>query len=183
MALQSYAQVNQAQFTRLADWEGIIKARTIPEFDKAATCAIEKFETADAYYRWCSAASYTEKVSIPLLVISALDDPVCTAESIPWHECRANKNIVLATTKHGGHLGFFEGITASGLWWVRAANEFLDVLHSTPHMDKQKKGPYINVTDANEPPEGHKFQRRKTTEMASNGERLEHLRDSKPERV
>lgn len=46
-----------------------------------------------------------------------------------------------------------------------------------------KQGPYINVTDANEPPEGQKFQKRNTTEMASNGERLEHLRDSKPEHV
>jgi len=29
---------------------------------------------------------------------------------------RANKNVVLATLKHGGHLAFFEGITASSLW-------------------------------------------------------------------
>lgn len=31
---------------------------------------------------------------------------------------RANKNIVLATLKHGGHLAFFEGITASSLWYL-----------------------------------------------------------------
>jgi predicted alpha/beta-fold hydrolase len=31
---------------------------------------------------------------------------------------RANKNIVLATVKHGGHLAFFEGITASSLWYL-----------------------------------------------------------------
>lgn len=30
---------------------------------------------------------------------------------------RANKNIVLATAKHGGHLAFFEGISASSLWY------------------------------------------------------------------
>ena len=30
---------------------------------------------------------------------------------------RANKNIVLATSLHGGHLAFFEGITGSRLWY------------------------------------------------------------------
>jgi len=53
---------------------------------------------------------------------------------------RANKNIVLATLKHGGHLAFFEGITASSLWYlthfvhptlqhfVTSTNAFLAVL-------------------------------------------------------
>jgi predicted alpha/beta-fold hydrolase len=52
--------------------------------------------------------------------VNALDDPVCTKEAIPWDECRANKNIVLATTLHGGHLAFFEGLMAGSIWWVRA---------------------------------------------------------------
>jgi abhydrolase domain-containing protein 1/3 len=57
-----------------------------------------------------------ENVAVPLLCISALDDPVCTREAIPWDECRANKNIVLATTTHGGHLAYYEGLTASSMW-------------------------------------------------------------------
>ncbi|KAK1386820.1 Embryogenesis-associated protein EMB8 [Heracleum sosnowskyi] len=131
MGLKSYAKSNETHFMRLADWEGIMKSRHMTEFDKAVTCTMENFETADTFYRWCSSAAYTRDVSVPLLSISCLDDPVCTPEAIPWHECRENKNIVLATTKHGGHLGFFEGITAPSLWWVRAVNEFLSVLHST----------------------------------------------------
>lgn len=103
----------------------------------------------DTYYRLSSSAPFTRFVSVPLLCISSLDDPLCTPEAIPWDECRqvhklyftgpfrgvcvfivldipelimlslcrANKNIVLATTKHGGHLAFFEGITASRLWY------------------------------------------------------------------
>ncbi|KAH7568161.1 hypothetical protein JRO89_XS07G0249900 [Xanthoceras sorbifolium] len=127
-----------------------------------ATCLVGKFETVDTYYRRCSSSSYIGKVSVPLLCVSALDDPVCTREAIPWDECRANKNVVLATTHHGGHLAFFEGITANGVWWVRAVDEFLSVLHSSPYMHVQKKmeksglhssiessidqGPYVNVS-------------------------------------
>lgn len=144
------------------------KSRSIRDFDHHATCLVGKFEvlaswltflyllyfllftksvlfsqTVDTYYRRCSSASYVRNVSVPLLCISALDDPVCTREAIPWDECRwirllicswilyssfvcddifvftrANKNIVLATVKHGGHLAFFEGITAAGLWYL-----------------------------------------------------------------
>jgi hypothetical protein len=31
----------------------------------------------------------------------------------------ANPNVVLAVTKHGGHLGFFEGITAHSIWYIK----------------------------------------------------------------
>ncbi|KAF5182079.1 embryogenesis-associated protein EMB8 [Thalictrum thalictroides] len=89
---------------------------SVRDFDKNATCILGKFETADTYYRQCSSAGYVKNIAVPLLCISALDDPVCTREAIPWDECRANKNIVLATTPHGGHLAFFEGITAHCLW-------------------------------------------------------------------
>ncbi|KAK9073176.1 hypothetical protein SSX86_007500 [Deinandra increscens subsp. villosa] len=160
VGLQEYAQLHQTLYSRLGDWDGIVKSRTIRDFDNYATRLVGKFETVDTYYRHCSSAQYVTKVSIPLLCISALDDPVCTWEAIPWDECRANKNIVLAVTRHGGHLAFFEGLTGSSLWWVRAVNEFLGVLHSSPFMHKQKKnpphlveescvdqGPYVNVSN------------------------------------
>ncbi|KAK1391936.1 Embryogenesis-associated protein EMB8 [Heracleum sosnowskyi] len=163
IGLRGYAQTNQPHFSRLADWEGITKSRSIRDFDNYATCHVGNFETVDTYYRLSSSAPFTRFVSVPLLCISSLDDPLCTAEAIPWDECRANKNIVLATTKHGGHLAFFEGITASRLWWVRAVNEFLGVLHSSTFMHMPKKmqfggrhsaseslidqGPYVNLAD------------------------------------
>ncbi|XP_052188730.1 embryogenesis-associated protein EMB8-like [Diospyros lotus] len=163
IGLQGYAELHQPRYSRLANWEGIKKSRSIRDFDNHATCLVGKFETVDTYYRRCSSSSFIGNVSVPLLCISALDDPLCTKEAIPWDECRANKNIVLTTTQHGGHLAFFEGITASGLWWVRAVSEFLSLLHRSPYMHTYKKsanpgphsslessidqGPYLNVAD------------------------------------
>ncbi|CAO2835245.1 unnamed protein product [Amaranthus hypochondriacus] len=159
IGLQGYAQLHQPRYSRLANWEGIKKSRSIRDFDNHATRIVGKYETVDTYYRQCSSTNYVGKVAVPLLCISALDDPLCTKEAIPWDECRLNENIVLATTQHGGHLAFFEGLTASSLWWVRATTEFLAVLHSSPYMHRQKKipslvlppepsidqGPYVNV--------------------------------------
>ncbi|KAI8550822.1 hypothetical protein RHMOL_Rhmol06G0137300 [Rhododendron molle] len=134
IGLQGYAQLHQPHYSRLADWEGIRKSRSIRDFDNYATCLVGKFETVDTYYRRCSSSSYVGNVSVPLLCVSALDDPLCTAEAIPWDECR----------------------------WVRAAYEFLSILHCSPFLHIQKKtqstaphsslessidqGPYINLT-------------------------------------
>ncbi|KAB5529960.1 hypothetical protein DKX38_020041 [Salix brachista] len=139
IGLQGYAHLHEPLYTRLANWEGIKTARCIRDYDNYATCPVGKFETVDTYYRRCSSAAYVGNVSVPLLCISALDDPVCTREAIPWDECRANPNIVLATPQHGGHLAFFEGLTASTSWWIRAVDEFLDVLRSSPYIHVQKK--------------------------------------------
>ncbi|XP_048616178.1 embryogenesis-associated protein EMB8 isoform X2 [Brassica napus] len=156
---------HEPQYTRLANWEGIKKSRSIRDFDNHATCHVGKFETVDTFYRKSSSTQYVGNVAVPLLCISALDDPLCTKEAIPWEECRANKNIVLATTNHGGHLAFFEGLTASSLWWVRATNEFLGALSCSRYMHIQKiqesgssgsgkqdetsinQGPYLNIAE------------------------------------
>ncbi|XP_047076523.1 embryogenesis-associated protein EMB8-like isoform X1 [Lolium rigidum] len=157
--LKGYAKLHQPVLARLANWEGIKKSRSIREFDHHATCIVAKYETVDTYYRRCSSASYVGTVSVPLLCVSALDDPLCTREAIPWDECRANKKIILATTPNGGHLAFFEGLTARRLWWVRAVSEFLSALHDSSYMHRQKaedhvlhsllessidKSPYVN---------------------------------------
>ncbi|XP_007041252.2 PREDICTED: embryogenesis-associated protein EMB8 [Theobroma cacao] len=159
VGLQVYAQLHQSILSRLADWESIKKSNSVRDFDNHATRVLGKFETVDTYYRRSSSTNYVENVSVPLLCISALDDPVCTSEAIPWDECRANENIILATAAHGGHLAFYEGITASSLWWVRAVDEFFGVLRTSPFR-RQKiqgstlpkplqssidQGPYLNV--------------------------------------
>nr|XP_027113220.1 phospholipase ABHD3 [Coffea arabica] len=160
--LKGFAQLHQSVLSRLADWEGITKSRSVRDFDNYATRLVGKYETVDTYYRRCSSAGYVGNVMVPLLCISAIDDPVCTREAIPWDECRANKNIILATTQHGGHLAYFEGITAKSVWWVRAVDEFFSILNSNPliHTSKEMQvaspspeeisidqAPYVNVVE------------------------------------
>ncbi|KAI7745959.1 hypothetical protein M8C21_029266 [Ambrosia artemisiifolia] len=139
--LKRYAKKHQDFFTRLSDWDGIEKARRVREFDTSGTCRVGKFDTADIYYRESSCVGYVGRIKVPLLCISALDDPVCTKEALIWDECRVNKNVILATTQHGGHLGYFDGMDAKGVWWVRAVDEFLTVLGSSKLIKRQNKMP------------------------------------------
>ncbi|KAE8659045.1 embryoproteinsis-associated protein EMB8-like isoform X2 [Hibiscus syriacus] len=141
--LRGYAKMHEPRYSRLANWEGIKKSRSIRDFDNFATCIVGEFETVDTYYRSSSSSPYVQNVSVPLLCIGKI-------------------KIVMATARHGGHLAFFEGITASRLWWVRAADEFLNVLHSSPHMHIKKtetsarevsmessidQDPYVNIAE------------------------------------
>lgn len=161
--LVGYAHLHQTILSRLADWEGIAKSRSVRHFDHYCTRVVGNFETVDTYYRHCCSAHYVRNVMVPLLCINALDDPVCTWEAIPWDECRANKNVVLASTQHGGHLAFFEGMSAKSIWWVRAVGEYLSLLQSSPLIHRRKEdqvssitnplessideGPYVNIAE------------------------------------
>uniref|UniRef100_A0ACD5U221 Uncharacterized protein n=1 Tax=Avena sativa TaxID=4498 RepID=A0ACD5U221_AVESA len=160
IGLKGYAKLHQPVLARLANWEAITTSRSTREFDHHATCVVAKYETVDTFYRRCSSVNFISTVSVPLLCISALDDPLCTREAIPWDECRANKNVVLATTPNGGHVAFFQGLTAGRLWWVESVTEFLSALHDSPCMHQRKtqehglqsplessidKGPYVNL--------------------------------------
>lgn len=138
--LKEFAHMHKASFSKMVDWDFLNKARTVREFDDRITRLLGKFETVDTYYRRCSSAQFLPGVAVPLLGISALDDPICTREAIPWDECRANPNIILGVTSHGGHLAYLEGITASRIWWARHTMHFFKVVLDSPSLLQKKQG-------------------------------------------
>ncbi|POO00219.1 Serine aminopeptidase, S [Trema orientale] len=176
IGLQGYAQLHELRYSRLANWEGIKKSRSIRDFDNHATRLVGKFETVDTYYRRCSSAGYVGNVSVPLLCVSALDDPVCTREAIPWDECSmedilhslkallqlACGSASVPADRHCPSVSLYqalakhcrEGLTALeySCQWVRATGEFLRVLHSSQYMHVQNKilnsGPQSSLDSA-----------------------------------
>ncbi|KAL7082361.1 hypothetical protein ACP275_14G093800 [Erythranthe tilingii] len=149
IGLKDYAHLHEAVLSRLTNWEGVKKSVSVRDFDDSATRVVGNYETVDTYYKCSSSSNSVKGVTVPLLCISALDDPLCTSEAIPWDECRLNTNVVLATTEHGGHLPFFEGLTAKSVWWVRAVSEFFDVLQSSflSHRENEVSVSSVNALD------------------------------------
>jgi len=58
-------------------------------------------------------------ITVPTLFLNTLDDPIVTKAVIAYEEFKPNKNIVLATTKHGGHLGYHEHMFKIEHWFVK----------------------------------------------------------------
>ncbi|KAF0717305.1 Aste57867_2374 [Aphanomyces stellatus] len=84
-------------------------ATTLRQIDDLLSRQIEGYNTLDEYFRDASCVKYMHNVRVPLLCISALDDPFCPPGIIPGKLCRQNPKIILVKTASGGHLGFLQG--------------------------------------------------------------------------
>ncbi|TQE96892.1 MAG: alpha/beta fold hydrolase [Spiribacter salinus] len=104
---------------------GLSEVRTFAEFDDRYTAPIHGFKDANDYWERCSCRRVLEKITIPTLLINALDDPFLTPDCYPRKAAARNPNFHLETPKHGGHLGFVEFNKAGEYWSERKAVEFL----------------------------------------------------------
>ena len=88
--------------------EGI---RTLWEFDDLITAPLHGFTDATDYYTKSSAIHFVQHARIPLLLLSAVDDPFLPADVLVDVRRRAQTNGLVHTefVPHGGHVGFVTG--------------------------------------------------------------------------
>jgi uncharacterized protein len=79
---------------------------SIRQFDDRVTAPQCGFRSAADYYEQASASRLLEFISVPTLVIHALDDPFIRIEPATLAKLAANPYIRFLQTEHGGHCGF-----------------------------------------------------------------------------
>lgn len=99
------------------DVEATLRARTLREFDDAATAPLHGFRDADHYYGACSSAAYLSGIRVPTLVLHSLDDPFLPAAAVPRGALQSNPAITPVITPVGGHVGFLEGPPWAPRFW------------------------------------------------------------------
>jgi predicted alpha/beta-fold hydrolase len=77
---------------------------SIREFDEIHISKFHGFLGADDYYSRCSSGPHLPKITVPTLIIGAIDDPVVDLSLLQSLELPEHIDVVL--TKHGGHVGF-----------------------------------------------------------------------------
>ncbi|PSW19213.1 hydrolase [Photobacterium sanctipauli] len=92
------------------------KIRTLWQFDEQVTAPLHGFDNADDYYRRCSGLGKLAKVSIPLRVIHAKDDPFMTDAVIPSEPLPEHIDYDLC--HKGGHVGFVSGSWRKPDFWL-----------------------------------------------------------------
>ncbi|CAO3629636.1 unnamed protein product [Mucor hiemalis] len=117
--------------------EEVVAAKTIREYDDACTKKMSNYTTVNNYYRDGSCARVIEHVRVPLLCINALDDPVSVHHCIPVDEIKVNPYIILAATKHGGHLGWFEHTFRPSRWVDKPISEFIVAMFQAQDTRKE----------------------------------------------
>lgn len=92
-------------------------AATIVAFDDAVTAPVHEFEGARDYYARSSSGPFVARVRVPLLLISAADDPMIPDDCLPA-DARANPFVAVETTPDGGHVGFIAGPPWAPRFWA-----------------------------------------------------------------
>jgi hypothetical protein len=85
---------------------GLRRIRTVREFDDAFTAPHHGFRDARDYYYRASALRVVDKIRVPTLIVSALDDPFVPPEPFRDTAVTGNPAITVVLTPEGGHCGF-----------------------------------------------------------------------------
>ncbi len=78
------------------------------EFDQQITAPLHGFNSAEHYYKTCSARQYLKHIHRPTLILHAQDDPFMSSQSIP-HPSELSSLTTMELMRSGGHVGFIHG--------------------------------------------------------------------------
>jgi predicted alpha/beta-fold hydrolase len=103
-----------ATFPEGISMEGLDQIRTFREFDGTYTAPLNGFLSAEDYWSRASSKPSLVGITVPTLLVNALNDPFLGAECFPREEAEANPHLFLELPESGGHLGF---ITHAKEYW------------------------------------------------------------------
>ena len=82
----------------------------ITNFDSDITCPLNGWKDLAEYYHKASSCHMVSGIKTPCLYLNSMDDPVVHHTAVDHEGIKNNPNCVVATTNHGGHLGYRESI-------------------------------------------------------------------------
>ena len=104
----------------------IRRVRSLREFDDRVMAHYCGFAGADDYYDRAASARVADRISIPALVLHALDDPFIRILPETRAKLKANPHVNLIETTHGGHCAFLApALGYDGYWAERLLFDFL----------------------------------------------------------
>jgi uncharacterized protein len=89
---------------------------TLQTFDNLYTAPRNGYADADDYYVRCSSAAFIAKANVPMLIVTARDDPFVAVT--PIEQLGTLPHVKLTITDHGGHTGFLGRDGHGGLGWA-----------------------------------------------------------------
>jgi predicted alpha/beta-fold hydrolase len=95
-----------AHFPGRYDVERLPRIWTVRSFDETYTAPHFGFASAADYYHRASALRVIDRIRVPALIVTAMDDPFVPPEPFADRALTSNPNVTLVLTRHGGHCGF-----------------------------------------------------------------------------
>uniref|UniRef100_A0A1B0FHX4 AB hydrolase-1 domain-containing protein n=1 Tax=Glossina morsitans morsitans TaxID=37546 RepID=A0A1B0FHX4_GLOMM len=101
------------------DMERIKMCKTIKEFDALFTSKQFGYAHVDDYYSDATLHNKLDNICVPLLCLSAADDPFQPLDAIPIKAAERSTHVAIVVTARGGHIGFLEG------WWPSSKEQYM----------------------------------------------------------
>lgn len=114
------------QFPGVVDLANFEKIKVWKDFDNYFSAPLIGVQDADEFYRIASARNFMPGITVPTLVVQALNDPILPPACFPKDICEASPLLFLELPRHGGHCGFWRP-SEKVSWSERRAWEFLRV--------------------------------------------------------
>lgn len=92
------------------DIDTLLKSQTVREFDSHFTVKQFGYRDVEEYYSNATIHDKLHLIDVPLLCLSAADDPFQPVQAIPLKEISETKKVAVVVTSRGGHIGFMEGM-------------------------------------------------------------------------
>lgn len=106
------------------DIELMLKCKSIYEFDDKITGPKNGYKDAEDYYFQTKSARKIDTINIPLLIISARNDPWIPIGAYEMIKERKQENVTVLITDGGGHVGFHEKGQIE-TWYDRQIDQFI----------------------------------------------------------
>jgi uncharacterized protein len=105
-------------FPQIYSTQGIGPIRSLREFDDRITARYSGFEGADDYYDRAASARVVGEISVPTLVLHALDDPFIRLLPETHTTLHQNAAVHLIETAYGGHCAFLSAVPGPDGYWA-----------------------------------------------------------------
>lgn len=121
-------------WNQLPAWDAILSAKNLLDFEKMYY-QMAGFDDYQSYSQATNPIYVFKNITIPLMILNAEDDPVCRIQNLEPYKAmiQAMPNVVVVTTKHGSHCGFYEGLVKTESWATKLMGEYLKQLAKVEH--------------------------------------------------
>jgi predicted alpha/beta-fold hydrolase len=109
-----------ALFPSLYDTSLLWPVFSLREFDDRIIARYGGFRDASDYYYRAASARVVDRIAVPTLILHALDDPFIRLLPETRAALRANPQVTLVETRHGGHCAYLSRDPGSEIHWAEA---------------------------------------------------------------
>ncbi|XP_067667986.1 protein ABHD15-like [Haliotis asinina] len=125
-------------FSKVVDVDAAIRAWSFKDYDSHVYSKLAGYPGLEEYWEENSPMRDVDEISVPVLCINSMDDPISVKENIPYDLFKSSLNFFLVTLERGGHCGFYEKATGSA-WTVNPALDFIESVFSFPSAIPSKQ--------------------------------------------